>query len=159
MKGWHGFIVLPAAIHPETGNRYEFLPGKVLRSLGELPPFDPRWVQEIRREPVCEPNVRGTERTECREIRDLRAYIRSIPSIEGQNGSNACFRVACLLYDAGLDCIEALQELEAWNEVCAFPMWSREELIKKIADVWKRKRQDAAIAEEVLSRRDHSSVG
>jgi hypothetical protein len=29
--------------------------------------------------------------------------------------------------------------MEEWNEVCAFPMWSREELVHKVESVIRRK--------------------
>ena len=73
------------------------------------------------------------------KVRDLMAYILSIPSIQGQNGSNACYRVACLLYEAGKGFDEILAAMEEWNEVCAFPKWSRAELVHKVESVVRRK--------------------
>jgi hypothetical protein len=146
VKGHHGCIVLPGSIHPETGQRYEFAPGKEFTSLADLPPFDPKWVLEIREEPGRKPHA--NEMTPRRslmnqavhqEVRDVMAYVMSIPSVEGQGGSNACYRVACILYDAGKSFEEILAAMEEWNEVAAFPRWSRQELIHKISSVFKRK--------------------
>lgn len=71
------------------------------------------------------------------EIRDIRAYIRKIPSIAGQHGHDACFRVACVLRDAGFSEIDALTELMDWNVECAQPQWSVRELSKKVKDAFR----------------------
>jgi hypothetical protein len=140
LKAWHSFIVLPGSVHPETGQHYEFLAGKELKALHELPPFDPAWTREEPRQPVWTPRHRGiTVSAVSGQVRDVMAYITAIPSIQGKNGSNACFRVACLLFDAGKSFDEILAAMEEWNESCAFPPWSRKELIHKIESVFKRK--------------------
>jgi hypothetical protein len=140
LKAWHSFIVLPGSVHPVTGRLYEFLAGKELGALHELPPFDPAWARELPREPVWTPRPRGIAVSAVSgQVRDGMAYIMAIPSIQGKSGSNACFRVACLLYDAGKSFDEILTAMEEWNESCAFPRWSRKELIHKIESVFKRK--------------------
>lgn len=138
VKAWHSYIVAAGSIHPQTGKQYEYVPGKQLRELHDLPVFDQRWlVNGIRREPQHKPKNKSVLADG--KVNDIRAYIRAIPSVQGQNGSNACYRVACLLYDAGYDFDRALDEMERWNEICAIPQWSREELIHKITDVFTRK--------------------
>jgi hypothetical protein len=141
VKGWHGLIVLPGSVHPETGRRYAFLDSKAFTALHDLPPFDLPWVREIPKEPVGQPKKHPLAAVgqSSGKVRDLMAYILSIPSIEGQNGSNAAYRVACLLYEAGKSFDEILAAMEEWNEVCAFPCWSREELVHKIESVIRRK--------------------
>jgi len=69
-------------------------------------------------------------------IRDLRAYIRRIKSIQGARGSDACFRVACILRDAGLSPEESLAYLLEWNQSCADPPWSVTELEHKVRDAF-----------------------
>lgn len=138
-KGWRSFIVAAGSVHPVTGRRYEYLPGKELNNLHALPVFDVRWLQERHRDQVPCRRRRFDERTGMADkIHDVRAYIRRIPSIQGANGSNAAYRVAALLYEAGLNFDEILAEMEDWNELCAIPLWSRPELIHKIASVFKR---------------------
>lgn len=69
-------------------------------------------------------------------IRDIRRYIRKIRSIQGSGGSNACFRVACLLRDQGFSEMDALAEMIEWSRECADPEWSISELIHKIRDAF-----------------------
>lgn len=139
-KGWRSFIVAAGSVHPVTGRWYEYLPGKELTDLHTLPVFDVRWLEERQRDQVpCRRRRRLDERRGMADkIHDVRAYIRRIPSVQGANGSNAAYRVAALLYEAGLNFDEILAEMEDWNELCAVPLWSRPELIHKIASVFKR---------------------
>src|SRR5438105_15294327 len=48
-RGHGGFIVLPPSIHPETGERYEFL--TELLPVTALPKFDLAWLKLVRKEP------------------------------------------------------------------------------------------------------------
>ncbi len=68
------------------------------------------------------------------KIRDPRSYIRRIVSVQGQRGSDACFRVACVLRDEGKTPEEALEYMLEWNKECALPPWTVKELIHKIRD-------------------------
>lgn len=128
VKGWRSYVVAPGSIHPETGRCYEYASGKALGEIHELPLFDAAWVREARPEQVeCTPLLpfpRG-------RIRNVQAYIRGIKSIEGQGGDRACFTVACLLAEVGLDFRSILSELELWNQECAFPAWSTTALAHK----------------------------
>ena len=139
VKAWHGCIVLPGSVHPNTGNEYVFLPGKDLHELGGLPPFDPKWVaarhEPSQRLPTLEvhPNSLG------QHIRNVRAYIRAIPSVQGQNGSRALMRVCYLLVEEGFSAGEALAEVTAWNDVAAFPPWSPRELVRAVTNAFQRK--------------------
>jgi len=132
VKGWHGYIVAAGSVHPETKRRYEYLPGRELIDLHELPEFDPEWMREIRSEPILRPRntVAGVRMSG--HIRDVRAYIRGIPSIEHQGGDRACFSVACLLAEAGFGFDEALAELSDWNETNASPPWEAKDLQRKL---------------------------
>jgi hypothetical protein len=138
VKGWRSYIVAAGSVHPETRRRYAYLPGKELIDVQRLPFFDPAWAEEKIPRPcaaACPGN--GTRPSHSR-IRDVRAYIRAIPSIQGQGGDKACFTVACLLVEAGLDFVSTLAELEAWNQVAAFPPWRREDLERKVRYAFKR---------------------
>lgn len=97
----------------------------------DLPAFDPAWLPAERTEPVALPAACGPPRG---KIKNLRSYIRQIMSIEGQRGSDACFRVACILRDEGTTADEALQYMLEWNQECAIPPWTVKELLHKICD-------------------------
>jgi hypothetical protein len=138
VKGWRSYIVAPGSVHPETKRRYEYLPGRSLGALKRLPLFDPEWVREIRVEPFIEPRTARPGGTVHSHIHDMRAYIRAIPSLQGQGGDRACFRVACLLVEAGFDYASALAEITAWNEVAAIPPWKNADLERKIRRAFQR---------------------
>jgi hypothetical protein len=132
LRGWRSYIVAAGSVHPETGRRYEYLPGRELTDLHLLPVFDPAWTKEIQPQAPRAPNAGAAPVRLAGRIRDVRAYIRAIPSVEGSGGDRACFRVACVLAQAGFDYGSALAEMEDWNQTCAFPPWSRKELEHKV---------------------------
>jgi Bifunctional DNA primase/polymerase, N-terminal len=138
VKGWHGYVVAAGSIHPETKQRYEYLPGRDLVDLHLLPTFDPHWVREIRPEPLVKPHTTSAGAIVRGHVRDVRAYIRGIQSIEGSGGDRACFTVACLLAEAGLSFDEALSELLDWNQTNAFPAWEGKELSRKLRYAFER---------------------
>lgn len=125
--GGRGYVVGAGSV--VDGKRYELL-GEVTLA---LPPFDPAWLPPISAEPFLMPNIAIPPRG---RIRNLRAYIRRIMSIQGERGSDACFRVACILRDEGRTPDEAIELMEEWNELCAIPLWSRRELEKKLRDAY-----------------------
>jgi hypothetical protein len=132
IKGWHSYIVAAGSVHPETGHRYAYLPGRELIDVHLLPVFDPAWSREIRSEPLGKPYPTGGDRRSAGHIRDVRAYIRGVPSIEGEGGDKACFTVACLLAEAGIGFEAALAEMIDWNRTNAFPPWEARELRRKL---------------------------
>jgi Bifunctional DNA primase/polymerase, N-terminal len=97
----------------------------------DLPPFDPAWLPVEAVEPATLPAVCFPPTG---KVRNLRSYIRRIISIEGQRGSDTCFRVACVLRDEGKTPDEALQYMLEWNQECAIPPWTVKELLHKICD-------------------------
>ena len=111
------------------GRRYTLIGTATL----DLPPFDRTWLPIIRASPVPAPPTVVPPRG---QIRDLRAYIRRIKSVQGSRGSDACFRVACVLRDAGLSPAESLAYLLEWNQSCADPPWSVTELEHKVRDAF-----------------------
>lgn len=138
VKGWRSYVVAAGSVHPRTGRRYEYLPGRELRDLHLLPTFDPAWSREVR--PPSRPRPPGGPAPGklSGHIRDIRAYIRGISSIEGHGGDRACFTVACLLVEAGLDFASAVAEMQTWNDTCAFPPWEHEELERKVRYAFRR---------------------
>jgi len=62
------------------------------------------------------------------------AYVLALPpSLEGQRGHDAAFRVAsCLVWGFALDRDRALAVMGEWNDTNAFPRWSDDELAHKI---------------------------
>jgi hypothetical protein len=132
VKGWHGYIVAAGSIHPDTGRRYAYLPGRELTALETLPLFDVSWVEPIRVEPWPKPRPPSRVGSVGNRIRDVRAYVRAIRSIEGSGGDRSCFTVACLLAEAGLSFEEALAELLIWNATNALPPWAPPDLHRKL---------------------------
>jgi hypothetical protein len=116
-----------------AGTRYELIGAATL----DLPPFDRAWLPVIRASPMpASLPAPSAAAVAAGRIRDLRAYIRRIKSIQGSRGSDACFRVACILRDAGLSPEESLAYLLEWNQSCADPPWSVTELEHKVRDAF-----------------------
>ena len=74
----------------------------------------------------------------CGAIRDVTRWIMRVESVQGQNGSGQCFRVACKLVGSGMDRDRAWATLLAWNDRCAVPPWSEKELAHKLQDAFER---------------------
>lgn len=71
-------------------------------------------------------------------IRDVTRWIMRVDSVQGQRGSQGCFRVACKLAQSGMGWDQCMAWLLAWNERCAHPPWSEKELRHKLDDAFKR---------------------
>jgi hypothetical protein len=109
------------------GTLYELIGNETL----DLPSFDPTWLPTEDTTPVILPIGSFTPRG---DVRNIQSYIRRIFSIQGQRGSDACFRVACILRDEGKTPEETLEYMLEWNQECAIPPWSVKELLHKIHD-------------------------
>ncbi len=101
-----------------------------------IPVFDPSWFREKTMDEKPRPPPSSLVST---QIESVRKYIAKIVSVQGSGGSNACYRAACKLVDAGLSFDEALAELRAWNERNAIPKWSEKELQWKVQSAFNRK--------------------
>lgn len=122
VKG-NGFVLMPPSV--VAGHKYVFV------RQGDLHPF-PEHLFPPR--PAPGPVIAGIAAT---KIKNIRAYIRKIPSISGMHGHDAAFRVACVLRDAGFSEMDALAEMVLWDEVCASPKWGPVALAKKIRDAYR----------------------
>lgn len=132
VKGYRSYIVAAGSIHPQTRRPYAYLPGRELLEPHELPEFNPAWLHGIREEPSAKPRTGEYGKRIAGHIRDVRAYVRGIPSVEGSGGDRACFTVACFLAEAGFGFDEALAEMIDWNLTNAFPPWEVRELERKL---------------------------
>jgi hypothetical protein len=94
------------------------------------------------REPLPQPFVSGVRRGRriaTGPIRDVTRWIMAVESVQGRNGSNPCFKVACRLVDAGFAWEEAWRWLCLWNASGkAIPPWSEAELRHKLRDAFAR---------------------
>src|SRR5262249_26103950 len=81
---------------------------------------------------------RSPARSSAGRIRDVTRWIMGVPSIQGQHGSNGCFKVACRLVDAGFSWEEAMHWLRAWNRAVPRPPWSERELEHKLRSAFNR---------------------
>jgi hypothetical protein len=111
--------------------------GEGLKSIPDLPVASVGWTRERTRRRLV--TVVPCDDADLR-VRRARAYIAKIVSVQGQRGSDACFRAACKLRDFGLSPEEALALLAEWNLTNAFPPWTEKELLHKRDDAFRRGR-------------------
>ena len=123
--GGRGYVVGAGSV--VDGKEYKLHGEETL----DLPSFDPAWLPaEVFEVPALPPVTKPPRG----KVRDLQSYIRRIVSVQGQRGSDACFRVACVLRDEGKTPEEALEYMLEWNQASAVPPWTVKELIHKIRD-------------------------
>jgi hypothetical protein len=136
VRGHGGFIVLPPSLHPETGNRYEWLTG--FEQPEGLPRFSPTWIykrtrKQIHHEALC-PDA------DFMEHRALRWLQKRDGAVSGRGGHNHTFATACkLALYFGLSRETAIHlMMTAFNPKCE-PPWSLKEIEHKVDDALKRK--------------------
>lgn len=115
------------------------VPIELLQALAdEAPKPKPRTLPPPQKSATKKSRGRSGRRTPPVEDR-ARAYLRKLPrSIEGQNGSGALFRAACVLVkDFALPIDAALPLILEWNETHCDGPWSEKELIHKLEDAQK----------------------
>ena len=125
VRGEASYAAAAHSIHPETGQPYQRLGSWKLR---EVPYFDPAWIPAASPE---SPLSRGN-------VKSPLSYISQIRAVSGAGGSNATFRAACILRDAGFSEAETLAAMIEWNQTNAEPPWSVRELLHKVQDVFSR---------------------
>lgn len=94
-----------------------------------------RWQRQERMAAKTKP---ATPSISADAVRRARLYLsRADPAIEGQGGSQTCFRVACaLVHGFSLTDDEAMEAISDWNATCS-PPWSDKELRHKLSDARK----------------------
>jgi len=125
VRGEASYVVAAPSIHPDTGKPYERLGSWDLKS---VPFFSPSWVETAAPNPAVSP----------RTVRNPLSYIKTIRALQGSGGSNATFRVACILRDAGFSEAEALAAMIEWNHTNAEPKWTVKELLHKVQDAFSK---------------------
>lgn len=123
--------IIPRSIG-ENGMPYRWI-GAGLPPRQELPFANIGWTRERKRARTPQQVITSKGG----RIRDILAYLLTIPSVQGQNGSKGCFRACCVLRDGGYTPLEAWPILLAWNEAKPVPPWSIPELIHKLESVYK----------------------
>ncbi len=117
-----GQCVAAPSIHPDTGKHYERVG---TWNLKDVPEFAPDWIDDE----VIIPPVTHFKAPQSR-VTDLDAYLSSIESIQGQNGSKGLFRVCCIARDETGNSEQAYEYVKRWNESgAANPPWSEKELL------------------------------
>lgn len=117
IKGDGGYIVIPKS--QVNGFTYWFPEG---HGLQELCPFP----EELFLTP-------STSKIITRNIKDVRAYLSKVESIQGRSGSRGLVRAAAICRDAGLSASEATIELLEWNDgptVC--PKWDHADIARAV---------------------------
>ena len=125
VRGETSYVVAAPSIHPETGKTYERIGSWDLQA---VPSFSPAWVE------AEEPASAVSRKT----VKNPVSYISKIRAVQGSGGSNATFRVACILRDAGLSEAEALAAMVEWNQTNAEPKWTVKELLHKVQDAFSK---------------------
>jgi hypothetical protein len=74
-------------------------------------------------------------------IHNIRAYIRRIPSDQGNNGSRGLMRVCYLLTDR-FCFADALDELRDWNREIPRPPWEDDELQRALTNSFRRRMKE-----------------
>jgi hypothetical protein len=125
VRGEVSYVVAAPSIHPQTGDRYQRIGSW---NLQEVPYFDPAWIPATRPDlPISRGNVKNPL-----------SYILRIRAVSGAGGSNATFRAACIVRDAGFSEAEALAAMIEWNQTNAEPAWSVRELLHKVQDAFSK---------------------
>ncbi len=96
LKAGHSLVLASPSLSLEYRRRWEWIGPVVTPAL--LPTIDPAL---IRREPIRKPFPAPAGRLARPppggRIRDVTRWIMAVESVQGQGGSNACFKVACRL--------------------------------------------------------------
>lgn len=127
---------------------YLMLPGSVVNGIEYIqigdwtkpaPVFDPSWI-ESRRTPIV-PIQNSAHAAANGVVKNPRAYLRAIPSVEHNNGSGGLMRVCYKLIEWGYSFESALAELIVWNHSgAAKPPWDDEkDLPRALTNAFKKK--------------------
>lgn len=133
---WNGCFAVTPFSRNEEGLAYRWA-GNLL-PVQELPLLKVSPLRENRKKKpnyqVVDANktITANVQSNIRNITNPEAYVMTIESIQGQNGSSALVRAVCILRDCGKSPQEAWQILKRWNSMKAVPPWSDEELLYAI---------------------------
>ncbi len=127
-----GQVVFPGSIHPGTGKRYRWAPGKSPFEIGlaELPV---EIVEQLRAQrPSASRGVTGTVHSP-EAVERCRAYLAKLPdAVSGQGGHDGTFHAACVIHRFGLSGSQARDVFEWFNRTKCDPPWSEDELQHKL---------------------------
>lgn len=144
VKGDGGYIVGPGSVHP-SGHVYAECSPWTREALQWLPPFDPAWIDPPH--PACRSRPADDEPADLPPLdnrqRAALRYLSAVPGTrQGQQASNACFRLACkLVHGFALTPEEALPVMAEWgrredqlDDGGGWWPWTEDELWHKLAD-------------------------
>lgn len=128
------------------GTGYVVAPGSVVRADdGSLWRY--RWITEgeppawADYEHLFPPSQKRREVVR-KQVKNVRAYLAKVVSVQGQNGSAGLVRAAAVAMDAGLSESEATIELLHWNSgPTVSPPWSHEEIARAVTRVFQKVKQ------------------
>lgn len=129
-----GFVVAP----PSQTERGEYQWMGAVVPIDDLPILRVSPLREPKRKKVFRLTHDSGEATahvsfQARKILHPEKYCLKIESVQGQNGSAALVRAVCTLRDCGRSPEQALEFLVSeWNQKCATPPWSTEEIVYAI---------------------------
>jgi hypothetical protein len=116
IRGNSGYIVVPP-----SPDRKWIVP---IVDVDELPWFDTRWLPD-------KPSYDSSK-----EIADGEKYINHITAVSGEGGSNSTWRAICTLRDSGMNSVDAMMAILAWNKSNALPPWREAELARKVKEAY-----------------------
>jgi hypothetical protein len=127
-----GCVVGPGSQIAESGWTYRFKSGKRLvpkDHLPEVPNSISDLLQAENSPPATTPPFSAEQAARRGPVRHPEAYVLTIRSIQGQNGSGALVRAVCVMRDAGRSALETVEYLSrVWSPACAVPEWSEAEI-------------------------------
>lgn len=137
-------VVIPPSIHPDTGNPYVFAEG----SLGpkDIGPAPSQLLDLIVRSETVE-KIKGIEdyKNDPQDIKRAQARLaKEAPAVEGENGDNHTYRVACLGKEMGLSPDVFFPLLCEWNQNNN-PPWDPESLLEKMYNAYNYAQNDKGI--------------
>ena len=119
--GGNGYCVFPPSA--VNGFSYKLVEGWDISDPGKLDVFRDEWLP-IKRQIASN------------SITNVSAYISTILSVEGQNGSKDLLRAVAKCRDGGLSQTEAMITILEWNKTNATPPWSDRELCRAVTRVY-----------------------
>jgi hypothetical protein len=126
VKGLGGYVVtVPSVV---DGWTYRYVKGHGGSMILKSQPFPEELFPPARKNVVS------------KVIRDVRAYVAKIESVQGQSGSAGLVRAAARCRDAGVSASEATLILLEWNSSPVVqPPWPAEEIARAITRVYSQK--------------------
>jgi len=140
LSGPGKFVVGPGSVHPETGNTYEVVSGRI-DAVPDVPPSLLAVIQACPDRPQATSSATDEYLDDEATISRYSEWVRRRAplAVQGERGDETTYKVACRGRDLGLSPTVVLAILETeggWNSRCS-PPWNEEDLRSKVAHAYK----------------------